>query len=143
MSTGKLNHVCDTLCDCVRCHTESINDDNDEDGIDSRTLSETTKSQYSQLVRKHTENILTRSKPINSCEECCEDINAPTAQKEYQNNSFNSNNSTTNINVETIIDQEFNTNYSSTKESDLYVNSMVDRRALKRYFNIAVVVSLA
>ena len=139
MSIDKLHHVCDTLCDCVRCHTESTNDDNVEEDIDLRTLSKTTNCRYSQLVGKDTENIFTKSKPVNSCE----DINAPTTQKEYQNNTFNSKNSTTNINAETIIHQEFNTNYSSTKESDVYVNSMVNRRAVKRYFNIFVVVSLA
>ena len=121
--------VCDGLCDCVRCHTESSTDDNK---IDTGTISKTTSSQYS-LASKSTEiNIITKSKPDNSYE----DIIARTTGKECLNNYSNSRNSTTNL--ETTIHQDFNTNYSSSKEFDVCINSIFDCRAVKRYFNNVV-----
>ena len=136
MSIDKLSDVCDVcdaLCDCVRCHTESSTDENK---IDTETISKATSSQYN-LASKHTEiDIITKSKPDN----IYEDIIAGTTGKEYQDNTSNSQNSTTNL--ETTIGQDFNTNYSSNKESDVYINSIFDCSAVKRYFNNVVKVSL-
>ena len=138
MNIDKLNDVCDVcdaLCDCVRCNTKSSTYyENDENRIDTGTISKTTSSQYNRLASKHTEiNILTKSKPVISYE----DNIARTTEKEYQNNT--SQNSTTNH--ETIIHQDFNKNYSSSTESDVYINSIVDCRAVARYFNNVVKVS--